>query len=155
MCLCRIPIPLYLLLPEFWAGWNQTHRAAAQSQRKNKAIGMRSPEKSLAEGRGSTRGRCRDSPGTSTATLAGLLAVSKDERGCDEMHLGPGDMPGELALIRAFTINHVRTSRFLRDLDMKNTCLTWWVIILAGLAVFVGTAQSVAAIIQTHVALHH
>jgi hypothetical protein len=58
-------------------------------------------------------------------------------------------------LIQAMTINHVRTSRFLGDLDKKNTRLTWLVIILATLAVLVGIVQSVAAIIQTYVALHH
>jgi hypothetical protein len=63
-----------------------------------------------------------------------------------EMHLGPGGMPGEQALIRAFTINHVLTSRFLRDLDKKNTRLTWLVIILATLAVIVGGVQTWATL---------
>jgi len=55
-------------------------------------------------------------------------------------------MPGEQALIRAFTINHVLMSRFLSDLDKKNTRLTWLVIVLAALAVIVGGVQTWATL---------
>jgi hypothetical protein len=41
------PTYLYLLIPEFWAGWNPVHQVVAQSVRKNKARGTRSLGKSL------------------------------------------------------------------------------------------------------------
>jgi hypothetical protein len=56
----------------------------------------------------------------------------------------------QLPTIRAITINHVRMSRFLEDLDKKNTRLTWAVIILAALAVIVGSVQIWVALSVTH-----
>ena len=57
--------------------------------------------------------------------------------------------------VRALTINHVITSRFLKKLDEKNTRLTWLVIILAIVATIAGTIQAAAGIVQIWLLLHH
>jgi hypothetical protein len=56
--------------------------------------------------------------------------------------------------VRALTINHVITSRFLKKLDEKNTRLTWLVIILAIVATIAGTIQAAAGIVQIWLLLH-